>query len=241
MTITLTWLGHGSFKLETASDKIIYLDPWIEKNPVCPIKLSDVTRADIVCVTHGHTDHIGDSIKIVNKTGAVFVSTPELYLFAKKNGIPDEERLCSLNIGGSSIIRGIEVIMTNAAHTSDIMPNETEEVAGSGSCGYVLVTEDDARVYFAGDTGVFLDMKLIADLYAPKLAIMPIGGKYTMGEREAAYAAYLIRPEIFVPMHFGTYSDQQADLNKLRDLMMSMAPFTNLIVLKPGESLDYTP
>jgi len=169
--VSATWLGHGSFKLETSSGKIIYLDPWIDGNPACPIKLSDINRADIICVTHGHIDHIGDSIKIARKTGAVFISTPELGFFARKNGIPDEGgELCPLNIGGSLTIRGTRVIMTNAVHTSDIMVSDTEEVAGLGSCGYVLVNEDDVRVYFAGDTGVFGDMRLIADLYVPQLA-----------------------------------------------------------------------
>jgi len=240
--VNATWLGHGSFKLETSSGKIIYLDPWIDGNPACPIKLSDINRADIICVTHGHIDHIGDSIKIAKKTGAVFISTPELGFFARKNGIPDEGgELCPLNIGGSLTIRGTRVIMTNAVHTSDIMVSDTEEVAGSGSCGYVLVNEDDVRVYFAGDTGVFGDMRLIADLYVPQLAVMPVGGKYNMGVREAAYAAHLIRPKVFIPMHYGTFPDQKADLQELRDLLKAFAPFTNLIVLKPGESFNYAP
>jgi len=240
--VNATWLGHGSFKLETSSGKIIYLDPWIDGNPACPIKLSDINQADIICVTHGHIDHIGDSIKIAKKTGAVFISTPELGFFARKNGIPDEGgELCPLNIGGSLTIRGTRVIMTNAVHTSDIMVSDTEEVAGSGSCGYVLVNEDDVRVYFAGDTGVFGDMRLIADLYVPQLAVMPVGGKYNMGVREAAYAAHLIRPKVFIPMHYGTFPDQKADLQELRDLLKAFAPFTNLIVLIPGESFNYAP
>lgn len=242
MGVKVTWLGHGSFKLETSSGKIVYFDPWIEGNPACPVSLSDITRADLVCVTHGHIDHIGDSIKIVKKTGAVFVGTPELGFFAAKNGIPDEGGdLCALNIGGSATLRGITVTMTNAVHTSDIMVSHTEVVAGSGACGYVVVTEDDTRVYFAGDTGVFGDMKLIADLYTPQMAIMPIGGKYNMGVREAAYAAYLVKPKVFIPMHYGAFPDQAADLEELRRRIKVMAPSTNLNVLKPGGSFSYNP
>jgi len=238
--VIATWLGHGSFKLETSSGKTVYLDPWIEGNPACPIKLADITKADIVCVTHGHIDHIGDSIKIAKKTGAVFIGTPELGFFAKKNGIPEEGgELCSLNIGGSCTVKGIEVTMTDAVHTSDIMVSETETVTGSGACGYVLATEDGTNVYFAGDTGVFGDMKLIADLYTPQLAIMPVGGKYNMGVKEAAYAAHLVKPRVFIPMHYGTFPDQQANLGRLSDLVKTLAPSTELIVLKPGESYNY--
>ena len=241
MGVKVTWLGHGSFKLETSSGQVVYLDPWIDGNPACPVRLGDITQANIVCVTHGHIDHIGDSIKIVKKTGAVFIGTPELGFFARKNGIPDEGGdLRPLNIGGSSTVRGIKVIMTDAAHTSDIMVNETEEATGSGACGYVLVTEDDARVYFAGDTGVFGDMRVIADLYGPQLAIMPVGGKYTMGVREAAYAAHLVRPRVFIPMHYGTFPDQEADMEELRELLNVMAPSTNLIILEPGETFDFS-
>ncbi|MCW4027992.1 MAG: metal-dependent hydrolase [Candidatus Bathyarchaeota archaeon] len=234
--VKATWLGHGSFKLETSSGRIVYLDPWIEGNPVCPIKLADITKADIVCVTHGHIDHIGDSIRITKKTGAVFIGTPELGFFAQKSGIPEEGgEICALNIGGSCTIEGMEVIMTDAVHTSDIMVSETETVTGSGACGYVIVTEDNVSVYFAGDTGVFGDMRLIADLYAPQLAIVPVGGKYNMGVREAAYAAHLGRPRVFIPMHYGAFPDQEADLERLRELVRALAPATELVILKPGE------
>jgi len=234
----LTWLGHGSFKIETATGKIIYLDPWIEGNPVCPLKLQDVSRADVVCVTHGHIDHIGDSIEIVKKTGAVFIGTPELGFFAQKNGIPEEGgSLCPLNIGGSASVQGIQVIMANAVHTSDIMINDSEAVVGSGACSYIIMSAGDPSLYFAGDTGVFMDMQIIADLYSPEVAILPIGGKYTMGVVEAAYAAQLLKPKTLIPMHFATFPDQEADLKRLRALLDIRAPATDLVVLKPGESV----
>ena len=159
----------------------------LEGNPSCPLELKDISKADIVCVTHGHIDHIGDSIEIVKKIDAIFIGTPGLGFFANTSGIPDEGgELCPLNIGGSVKIEDIKVIMTNAVHTSDIMINEKEEVVGSGACGYVIITEDNKSIYFSGDTGVFMDMKIISDLYSPEVAIMPIGGKYTMGVSEAA-------------------------------------------------------
>lgn len=241
LSLKLTWLGHASFKLETSNGKISYLDPWIEGNPACPIRIADVTKADIVFVTHGHIDHIGDSIRIVKKTGATFIGTPELSFFAKRNGIPNEGgEICSLNIGGSAIVRGIRITMTNAVHTSDIMVSEVDEEVGSGACGYIIETEDDLRVYFAGDTGVFGDMKIIADLYYPHLIILPIGGKYNMGVREAAYATFLLRPRILVPSHYDTFPDQIADLKRLKELTKEFSPSTELVILKPGITQEFS-
>ena len=240
MGVKITWIGHGSFKVETETQKIIYLDPWIKGNPVSKLSLDSITKADIVCVTHGHIDHIGDSIEIVKKTGAVFIGTPELAFYAQKCGVPTEGGdLCPLNIGGSCVVKGIKIIMTNAVHTSDIMVSEKDVVAGSGSCGYIIVTEGNVRIYFAGDTGVFGDMRLISDLYKPDIAIMPVGGKYNMGIREAAYAAYLVKPEIFIPMHYGTFPDQKADVEELKKMVSVWAPFTKVVVLNPGESFEY--
>lgn len=240
LSVKITWIGHGSFKIETETNKIIYLDPWIEGNPVCNIKLDFIVRADIICVTHGHIDHIGDSIEIAKKTGGTLISTPEICFYAQKKGIPrDGGALCPLNIGGSCVIKGVKVIMTNAAHTSEIMISESDFTAGSGACGYVIITEGGVRIYFAGDTGVFGDMKIISDLYAPHIAIMPIGGKYNMGIREAAYAAHLMKPEILIPMHYGTFPDQEADISELKKLVNTLAPFTRVMALKPGETFEY--
>jgi len=238
--VKITWIGHGSFKIETETGKIIYLDPWIRENPASQLTLDSITKADIVCVTHGHIDHIGDSIEITKKTGAVFIGTPELGFYAQKNGIPAEGgELCPLNIGGSCIVKGVKIIMTNAVHTSDIMVSETDVVVGSGACGYVIITEGDVRIYFAGDTGVFGDMRLISDLYAPQIAIMPVGGKYNMGVKEAAYAAHLVKPEVFIPMHYGTFPDQEADIEQLKKMVSTWAPFTKVVALKPGELFEY--
>ena len=240
MSVRITWIGHGSFRIRTETGRIIYLDPWIRRNPAAQVRLESITEADIVCVTHGHIDHIGDSIEIVKRTGAVLVCSPEIGFYAEKMGVStDGGEICPLNIGGSCTIKGVKIIMTNAVHTSDIMISEREVIAGSGSCGYVIVTEGDTRIYFAGDTGVFGDMRLISDLYGPQIAIMPVGGKYNMGINEAAYAAHLVKPEIFIPMHYGAFPDQEADIKRLEEMVANWAPFTEVVALKPGESFEY--
>jgi len=232
-------LGHASFEIITGKGKIIYLDLWINGNPVCPIKLDDMSRADIVCITHGHPDHLGDGIEIAKKTKAKLVCSPEIGMYADKEGIPyDEENSCPLNIGGSAKIDGVKVIMVNAVHLTDTWING-EMLLGSGACGYIIITEDNIRIYYAGDTGLFGDMRLIGEIYAPDIAILPIGGKYNIGVREAAFASSLLSPEIVIPTHYETYPNQMADLDEFMRLVRVLAPKAKVISLKYGETLKY--
>jgi len=239
MGVRIKWLGHASFQVVTDSGRHIYLDPWIRENPVCPIKMDDITRADIVCATHGHPDHLGESIEIIKKTKGILICSPEIGVFAQNKGIPyDGENSYPMNIGGSVKIDGIEVVMTNAVHTSDTW-EEGRLVTGSGACGYIIVTDEDVRIYFAGDTGLFGDMELIGQLYAPQIAMLPVGGKYNMGSREAAFAAHLIRADVLIPMHYGTFPNQTANLEELQNYLRVLAPMTRVKALKVGEVLRY--
>ena len=238
MGITVRWLGHASFLITTDSGRRIFLDPWVKENPVCPIRFEDIDKADIVCVTHGHPDHLGDAIEIVKKVGGVLICSPELGLIAEKKGIPyDGQNSYPMNIGGSVRIKDVEVIMTNAVHTTDTW-EKGELVTGSGACGYVIIGEG-VRTYFAGDTGLFGDMKLIGEMYAPHVAILPVGGKYNMGVREAAFAASFLRPDTVIPMHHGTYPDQKADIDELIEYIKVLAPRTRVAALKVGEEYKH--
>jgi L-ascorbate metabolism protein UlaG (beta-lactamase superfamily) len=239
MSLKIRWLGHASFLITTESDKRIFLDPWIKTNPVCPIKIEDVKKADIVCVTHGHPDHLGDAFEIVMKTDAVLICSPEIGVIAERKGIKyDGKNSYPLNIGGSVTVKGIEVTMTSAAHTSDTWEGD-QLITGSGSCGYIVVTDDGIRTYYAGDTGLFGDMKLIGQIYAPHIAILPVGGKYNMGIREAAFAASFLCPDIMIPMHYGTYPNQKADIAQLVKHIKTLAPRTKVVDLKVGDEYKY--
>ena len=235
--IRITWLGHASFKLE-GNGKIIYLDPWIKKNPVCPISIDDTDDADIICVTHGHDDHLGDSIEIAKRTGATLVCNPEIGIYADKKGIKYDKGSCPLNIGGGAMIKGISINMVNAVHTSDILGEEFQKegvvMPGSGACGYIIKMSQTV-IYFAGDTGLFGDMALIGKLYAPRIAILPIGGKYNMGIFEASHAVSLINPKIVIPMHYDSFPNQKADTSKFKQMVKELSPTTEVKVLKPGE------
>jgi L-ascorbate metabolism protein UlaG (beta-lactamase superfamily) len=243
MVQTITWLGHGSWLMVTPKDTIIYLDPWIEGNPACPTKLDEIQKADLVCVTHGHSDHLGNAIEIVHNTGATLVTLPEVAAYCSNHGIPYDQNGGCLHTGGSIVQKDVTIRAVYALHTSDIMGKEFAEnnvlMPGSGCCGMIIEPEGGAGVYFAGDTGVFGDMALIGHLYRPKVAILPVGGKYTMGVREAAYAMELLGSEVLIPGHYNTFPSQMADIEELKRHMALRCPQTQVWVMKPGETVEF--
>lgn len=236
--LTMTWLGHASFMLEDGVS--ILLDPWIEGNPACPRSLADFGKVDLICVTHGHNDHLGDALELCKRSGARLICSPEIAYYADKRGIEYDEGSWPLNIGGTYRPEGVEIVMVDARHTSDILGEEFKKdgtiMPGSGCCGYVVRIGDGPAVYYGGDTGVFGDMALIRELYTPHVAILPIGGKYTMGLKEAAHAAKLMTPRLLIPIHYDTFPDQAADTDEFRRLVGVASPDTEVVVLKPGES-----
>lgn len=239
----ITWLGHGSWRMITATGTIILVDPWIAENPACPVTMDDITQADIICVTHGHDDHLGDSIELVKKTGAVLVTLPELAIYCSRHGIPYDDRGGCLHTGGSVVQKDVRIHAVYALHHSDILGKEFVEtktvMPGSGACGMVIVPDQQPSVYFAGDTGIFGDMALIAKLYRPYIAVLPIGGKYTMGVREAAYAAELLGSAHVIPGHYNTFAGDTTDTDELIRQVHVRAPATEVHVLTPGQSFEF--
>jgi L-ascorbate metabolism protein UlaG (beta-lactamase superfamily) len=236
----ITWLGHASASVEF-SGHVIYFDPWLDDNPVCPIKCSNVKKATAICTTHGHIDHLGDTFELVRKTDAMLICTPELGFYADSKGLKEGKEVYALNTGGSWQSKGFTITMVPASHTSEIMGEgwiEGPIQPGSGAIGFILTIDEGATIYFSGDTGVSAEMPIIRDLYRPKVAIMTVGGKYNMGYREAAYAASLLWPEYLIPTHYGTFDDQQLDLDKLETEMKIRATGVKLVRLKPGDSFE---
>ena len=197
---TLTWLGHASFRLDTASGKRIYVDPFLNGNPKCPENEKTPERVDVIALTHGHGDHLGDTVELAKKHDATVVALVELAGWLGQQGV-DENRLRNPNKGGTDEVDGVKVTLTHAFHSSSAPDGS---YAGEAA-GLIITTEDGKKVYFAGDTNVFGDMQLIGRLYEPDIAVLPIGDHFTMGPKEAAVAVELLGVKRIVPCHWGTF------------------------------------
>jgi L-ascorbate metabolism protein UlaG (beta-lactamase superfamily) len=200
--LEVEWLGHAMFRIRTPGGKVVIIDPFVAGNPSYPQGAAPIDKADLVLVTHGHDDHMGDAAEIGRRTGAPVVGVFELSLYlGRQQGV----QAVGMNKGSEARIAELGVIMTHAEHSSGFVDSDGRLVPGGEAVGYVLTLEDGYRLYHAGDTAVFGDMALIRDLWHPSLALLPIGGFFTMGPREAAHAARLLGVEKVIPMHYGTF------------------------------------
>ena len=228
----LTWLGHAAFRIDTPSGKVILVDPWIQTNPMCPEANKKFERVDTMLITHGHFDHIADAVDLGKKFKPQIVGIYELCLWLESKGVPSTS---AMNKGGTQKAGEIEVTMVNALHSCGIKDGD-EIVYGGEACGYIIRLPGGLTVYHAGDTALFGDMKLIGELYAPDLALLPIGDYYTMGPREAAMAIRFLNVRHVIPMHFGTFPPLVGRPEQVRQLTQDISGL-EIHVLKPGESI----
>ncbi len=203
MTAVLTWLGHGTWLIETDDTKIL-LDPFLDDNPSSPVKAAEV-EADYILISHGHFDHIADAVSIAKRTGAQVITVFEIAQWLNQQGI---ENTLGMNIGGSVTLPFGKVTMT-IAHHSSVLPDGTY---GGNPAGFVL-TIDRKRIYFACDTALFEDMVLIG---SPRidLAILPIGDLFTMGPEESLRAIELLAPMMVAPAHYNTWPPIEQDVEE---------------------------
>ena len=197
------WCGHSAFRIETGEDKVIYIDPYLSANPGCPSELHKVERCDIIALTHGHADHLGDTIEIYNEHRPKIVAIFDLCGILGKHGVAPEDCV-GMNIGGTVDVGGIKFMQTPATHSGSV-DDGGEQAYGGDPTGYVVELEDGFRFYHSGDTWVMADMEYIGKLFKPEVAILPIGGHFTMDPAAAAIAAKLTGVKRVVPMHYGTF------------------------------------
>jgi L-ascorbate metabolism protein UlaG (beta-lactamase superfamily) len=198
---SITWLGHATVLIQTPKGTNLLIDPFIGQNPKYPKSYTLPEKIHYVLLTHGHGDHISDAVPVALKHGSTVVTIYELAAYIGIKGVKDA---IGMNLGGTTQLEDVAVTMVEATHSAAAQDEQGTHYVGVAT-GFVLSVKEGPVLYHAGDTNVFGDMKLISQLYHPEVAMLPIGGFYTMGPKEAAMAARLIEPDMILPIHWGTF------------------------------------
>jgi L-ascorbate metabolism protein UlaG (beta-lactamase superfamily) len=230
MSLSITWLGHATFLLRSPGGKTILFDPWVTGNPASPASAKTLGALDLILITHGHSDHTGDAVAIGRSSGAQVVAPYEVSVWLGKKGL---QKVTGMNPGGTLNALGLSITMVPAVHSSSV--EESGEIIYLGvAAGYVVTVEDGVTIYYAGDTSIFGDMRLIGEMYRPQIAFLPIGDLYTMGPAQAAKACELLGVKQVVPMHYGTFPALTGTPAQLRELVAPRG--VEVLELKPGET-----
>jgi len=230
--LAITWLGHSTFLLRTPGGKRLLFDPWLANNPACPEALRKPPKVDLILVSHGHSDHMEDVVLCARESGAPVVAIFEVCDWLGRKGI---QNAAPMNKGGTIDIAGLRITMTDARHSSGFVDNGQMVYMGEPA-GFVVRLEDGRTIYFAGDTSLFGDMRLIGELYSPEIAFLPIGDRFTMGPDTAAKACELLRPRLIVPMHWGTFPLLTGTPEALKALVTPLG--VEMLELRPGETAE---
>jgi L-ascorbate metabolism protein UlaG (beta-lactamase superfamily) len=227
-SLAITWLGHSAFRLRTPGGKEVLLDPWYTGNPSFPASARP-KAADLILISHGHSDHITDAAAMARQTGATVVGIWEVTSWLSTKGVQNIE---PMNKGGTITVKGLRITMTDARHSSSL--DDGGLVYLGDAAGFVIKLENEQVVYYAGDTALFGDMRLISELYSPDIAFLPIGGRFTMGPDTAALAARWLGVKQVVPMHYGTFPLLTGTPDQLEKHLAGSG--IEVLKLKPGET-----
>ena len=241
MVTTFRYYGISFFQIEAQGCKIL-VDPCITANRLCPVKVEDVVEADIILVTHGAADHMGDAVEIQQRTGATIVSDPSVRLHALTHGVK-EDRLITVAWGDLAEVGGVKIQCVECRHVSFF---KSKDIYISGlPLSFVIYSEEGTRIYNVGDSALFSDMKLIGELYRPNVALVPIGGSRALtgglthlAPREASLCVQWISPEVVIPTHF---DPESTGADKFVDRVRDLAPTVKVVILKPGGVFTFDP
>jgi L-ascorbate metabolism protein UlaG (beta-lactamase superfamily) len=227
----ITWLGHATVLIQTAKGTNILIDPFIVDNPRYPKDFKLPSKIHFVLLTHGHGDHISDVVPVAEKHDSTVVAIYELADYVSKQGV---EKTIGMNLGGTVQLEEVAASMVEAKHSSGAQDKHGTHYVGIAA-GYVLTIPDSPVVYHAGDTAVFGDMKLIGEFYHPEVALLPIGGHFTMGPKEAALASRFLGAKTILPLHFGTFPPLKGSPGELATLVDTGV---RVVQWSPGETFQ---
>jgi L-ascorbate metabolism protein UlaG (beta-lactamase superfamily) len=223
--LKITWLGHAVVLIQSAGGTTVLVDPFIERNPKYPKDFKLPSKIDYVLLTHGHGDHISDVVPVAKKHGATVVAIYELADYVARQGL---EKTIGMNLGGTVQIGDMTASMVDAKHSSGAQDKDGTHYVGVAA-GFIISPPGGPVLYHAGDTHVFGDMRLIGELYKPEIAMLPIGGHFTMGPSEAALAARYLGAKTILPLHWGTFpmlTGTPAELARLVDSGVNVAQWS---------------
>jgi L-ascorbate metabolism protein UlaG (beta-lactamase superfamily) len=230
--VTITWLGHAATRIEAGDGTVVLIDPFLEGNPAAPEGAANQSRVDLMLISHGHGDNMGDAVRIAQEHQPHIIAMNELCGYLSSKGAKD----CSGgNTGGTQEWHGLRVTMVNAVHSSSIQEGD-QTLYGGLAVGFIIRFADGFTVYHAGDTDVFSGMEIIGRLYQPDVALLPIGSHFTMGPVEAAEAIRLLGVKRVIPIHYGTFGLLWGTPEQLQQEASDISDL-RLISLKPGDSV----
>ena len=237
MKTTIRYFGHSAVNIVSPKGKQIFIDPWLKGNPLCPQDCQTPDAVDLICLTHGHSDHAQHVADLAIATKATVCATYELAVLLNKDGVPNEQ-LQFMNKGGEIEWHGLKIALTNAFHSSSYTANDGVTYYAGEPCGVVVTLEAGGSIYHAGDTALFSDMAAIKARFAPRVAMLPIGDRFTMGPRDAAAAMKLLDPEFALPIHHSTFGLLSGTPDQFEHEASKLGVRGTIVSLAPGESFS---